>query len=46
MISISMFMLGFVAIVLVAWAVIELTDDKPIPAWMVKLLKIPEEDEK
>lgn len=46
MISIQAFMVGFVLIVIAAWAVIEASEDKPIPAWIVKLLKIPEEEEK
>jgi hypothetical protein len=39
-------MIGFVAIIFIAAALIEASGDKPIPAWIVKLLKIPEEDKK
>lgn len=45
MISVSQFVVGFVLIILAAAAIIELTDDKPIPALIVKKLGIPEEEE-
>jgi hypothetical protein len=45
MISIQAFMIGFVTVIFTAATVIEASEDKPIPAWLVKLLKIPEEEE-